>query len=240
MKRIRIVGLCLVAVFAFGAVAASNAFAADLLFKATVGNIAGGTFLSSGGASTLETTGKTKVTCTTVTNHGLFHSTTLGLVLILFKGCKESLFKTSCNSGSGAGEIHIPLSTIFHLGLAHSVTSTSVPAIIILLPAAGINFTCAGGTIPVKVTGNVIGELQSGGVQAPLNKPFKALELVFKQTTGVQALKLILFGGGTLTNQHLTSEINGVVEEAGQESTDTLDGFTNSAGAATEIELVEP
>jgi hypothetical protein len=241
MKCIRMGGLCLVAAFAFSAVAMSSASAGQLLVRFSLGgSVVGASFLSAAGVSTLESTGKKVITCSTVRNHGSFLSSTLGLVLIVFIGCKETVMNTSCDSaGAGAGEIYIPLSTLFHVGLAHSGTNTTIPAIIILLPSAGINFTCDGGAIKVKVTGNVIGELQSGGAQAPLNVPFRTLALVFRQTTGVQALKLILLGSQTLTNQHLTSEINGTVEEAGESSTDILDGFRNSMGEET-IELVEP
>jgi hypothetical protein len=241
MKRIRIVGLCLMAVFALSAVAASSASAADLLFKATSGNIVGGGFLSSGGLSLLRAVGGSTIHCKKVDNHGKFLSTTLGDVLILFLGCTTEVFGSTVNcttSGAGAGEIHLPLATtLFHLGLAHLGTNTSIPAIDILLDEQ-VKFKCSVATVTVK--GDVVGALLVNGSQAPLNKPEPNVTLEFKETSsGVQELKEFLMPGGGLVTHHLTSTIL-AEEESGETSKDTLDGFTNSAGGSVEIELVEP
>jgi hypothetical protein len=248
MNRIRIGVLCLAAAFAFSAVAATSALATpaeEILFKFTNGNIEqGGTF--SGESTTpsakLRTLAGTEVKCTTVLVRGEFLNAHLGLTLILFHKCTTTGNVACTTAGQPSGLIHVPLA-LFHLGLAHLGNVLNIPAIIILLPASGVSFECTGG-IKIKVTGNVIGELQKSNGQRPgLNEPLSTINLVFKQvSTGMQELTLILLplGGGTLTNQHLTTEINpgAVIEESSQESSTPLTNYKNSTGAATEIELV--
>src|SRR3981081_3249540 len=137
MKRISIAGLFLAAVFVLSAMAASSASAADLLARiAGGGSVAGVTFLSSATLPLLFTHGGKSIHCKHVTNHGLFLSATLGNVLIQFLGCtsKENLVNVSCKTpGAGSGEIHLALSTLFHLGLAHLGTNRTIPAAVILL-----------------------------------------------------------------------------------------------------------
>jgi hypothetical protein len=228
------------AVFAISAVAASSASAGELLFKAVTGNIVGGGFLSLGGLSLLRTLGGSTVHCEHVHNHGKFLTTTLGDVLILFLGCTTVAFGSTLNChNTGTNEIHLPLATtLFHLGLAHLGTNTSIPAVDILLDE-DVKFKCGFNTVTVK--GAVIGALQeANGNQAPLNTPVEATNLVFKESSvGMQELTEFLMPGGGLVTQHLTSTIL-ATEESGETSTDTLDGFTNSVGGATKIELVEP
>ncbi len=245
MKRIRIVGLCLMAVFALSAVAASSASAGELLFRATNttggATIVGGLFLSHGGLSVLQSTGGSTIHCKDVENHGMFLSTTLGDVLIRFLGCTTEVFGGTVNctsTGAGTGEIHMPLATtLFHLGLAHLGTNTSIPAIDILLDNE-IKFKCSIATVTVK--GQVIGALLVNGSQAPLNTKEKEVTLEFKESAqGVQELQEFLMPNGGLVTQHLTSKILSE-QESGETSKDTLDGFTNGKGESTEIELVEP
>jgi hypothetical protein len=121
MKVVRMIGLCLMAVFALSAGAASSASAGELLFKSTSGNVVGGGFLSSGGLALLRSVGGSTIHCKDVENHGKFLSTTLGIVLIRFLGCTTAAFGSTLNctsSGASTGEIHLPLATtLFHLGL---------------------------------------------------------------------------------------------------------------------------
>lgn len=244
MKRISVVGMCLMAVFAISAVAASSASAGELLFKATNttggATIVGGSFESLGGLSVLRTLGGSTIHCEHVDNHGRFLSTTLGDVLILFLNCETEVFGSSvkCHN-SGTQDIHLPLeTTLFHLGLAHLGSNTSIPAIDILLDNT-LEFKCSIAT--VKVSGSAIGALQVPlGTQAPLNQPEKEVNLVYNESEpGMQELTEFLMPGGTLVKQHLNSTIL-AAEESAEKSTDTLNKFTNSKGEATEIELVEP
>jgi len=245
MKRIRTVGLCLAAVFALSAVAVSSASAADLLARLPGGgSVAGVTFLSSATLPLLFTHSGKSMHCKHVTNHGLFLSATLGNVLIRFLGCtsKEGIVNVNCNTpGAGSGEIHLALSTLFHLGLAHLGTNRTIPAVAIL-PGKTIVIECS--LVKIEVRGNVIGAFQlANGNQLPLNTSVSQMHLNFQQTAnGLQHLRLILMPGSTTptTNDWETSFSGGVFELESEVANATLDGFTTGGGVATNIELVEP
>jgi hypothetical protein len=245
MKRISIVGLFLAAVFALSAMAASSASAADLLARLPGGgSVAGVTFLSSATLPLLWSHNGQSIHCKHVTNHGLFLSSTLGNVLIRFLGCtsKEGVVTVNCNTpGAGTGEIHLALSTLFHLGLAHLGTNRTIPAVAILLGTT-IEIKCS--LLPIKVRGNVIGALQlANGNQAPLNESLSAVNLNFQQTAnGLQHLRLILMPGSTTpTTYDLESAFGGAIFELASEVANaTLDGFKTSGGVATNIEFFEP
>jgi hypothetical protein len=241
MKRISIVGLCLAAVFVLSAVSAPSALAGELLFRAKTGSIVGGGFLWLSGLALLGAPGE-EVDCQHVRSNGLFLSTTLGHGLLLFLGCsiKVSVSTFKCTSlGEATGNIHIPLAK-FHLGLAHLGTNGNIPAILTALPSGGISFSCSGASF--TLLGGVIGALQkTNGEPVGLNLPLQAINLVYKQSSGKQELRLMLMPGGALEEHDLKSVSGSGFTELWLElSTGTLDGFTNDKGEATEIELVEP
>jgi hypothetical protein len=174
-------------------------------------------------------------------NHGLFLTATLGDILIRFLGCTSS--GVSCNTaGAGAGEIHLPLSTLFHLGLAHLTLSTGrLPAVLILSNL--VLLKC--GVVEIEVKGNVIGALQRNGGPVPLNMPFSDVNLNFQQTAnGLQHLKLFLMPGTTgLSSWDLELRAGGLFgrqELASVVANALLDLFLSSAGKHVELELVEP
>jgi hypothetical protein len=243
MKRISIVGLFLAAAFAFSAGAASSASAAELLARpAGGGSIAGVTFLSSVTLPLLTTHGGSLIHCKDASNHGLFLSSTLGNILIRFLGCTTSGLK--CNTiGAGTEEIHLPLSTLFHLGLAHLTPSIGrIPAIVILLGKI-IEIECAAGGIKIEVRGSVIGALQKNGASVPLNTPFLDVNLNFQQTAhGLQHLRLFLMPGTTgLTSYDLEANVAGAGFELAAEVANTLlDGFKLPNGKEDDIEFFEP
>src|ERR1700676_4801907 len=108
MKRIRIVGLCLIATFAISIVASSVASAAAPVFytKAPVGEASGVVpFTGTLGAAFLEGKSGTKITCTAGTATGeVTGPTTTKNNVTTFTGCATSGFK--CNSaGQGEGII---------------------------------------------------------------------------------------------------------------------------------------
>jgi hypothetical protein len=245
MKRISIAGLFLAAVFALSAMAASSASAAELLARpAGGGSIAGVTFLSTATLPLLITHNGSTIHCKDATNHGLFLSATLGNILIRFLGCTTKvLTDVPCNTpGAGSGEIHLPLSTLFHLGLAHlTINVGRIPALAILLGKV-IEIDCEGG-IKIDVQGNVIGALQRNGKPVPLNTPFLDVNLNFQQTAnGLQHLRLFLMPGTTgVTTYDLEANLNGgAFELAAEVANALLDGFTLPNGKEDDIELVEP
>ncbi|MGA8364236.1 MAG: hypothetical protein WB709_06920 [Solirubrobacteraceae bacterium] len=242
MKRISIgsLGLCLAAVFAFSAGAASSASAAELLIRpAGGGTIAGVTFLSSASLAQLFTKAGNEIDCKDATNHGLFLSATLGNILIRFLACSSSGF--SCKTvGAGAGEIHLPLTTLFHLGLAHLTGATAgVPALVILLGKV-IEIECS--VLKIKVQGSVIGAIQRNGQPVPLNTPVTDFNVNFQQTSnGVQHLRLILMPGTTgLSTYDLEANLGGGFELASEVVNALLDGFTLPGPKEDALEFVEP
>jgi hypothetical protein len=243
MKRMSITGLCLAAVCVFSAGAASSA-SADLKAQLSGGgSVVGTTFLSSVTLPKLITHNGSTIECKHATNHGKFLSATLGDILIRFLGC-TTIGLPCQTTGAGPEEIHLPLTTLFHLGLAHLTgSSPGVPAVA-LLPGKTIVINCEAGIIKAKieVLGNVIGAFQRGGTAVPLNTPFEDVNLNFQQTAnGLQHLRLIEMPGTTgLTTYDLTSNKNGgAFELASEVANALLDGFANSTGPV-KVELVEP
>jgi len=245
MKRISvIVGLCLVAVVAFSAVAAGSASAKEVLFKFTNGNIAnGGTFTSVSGISILATANAT-VECEKDTNEGSFTNAHLGIVTVLFEGCKlKTLLGNFVCTTAGKIAGHITLEKWeFHLGLAEP---GDIPAILVLVPGGSFKFSCEVATVTVTGTG-VIGALQNiKGEAAKVGEKVSEANLVYANNgkAGEQKYTKFIFslGGGTVEKLNLEAEnsITKSKEKASQESSDTLSKFTNSAKEATELELVE-
>jgi len=252
MKRISIVGLCLAAVFALSAMAASSASAAPGLLLARVqggGSIAGVTFLSFVSSPRLTTHLGSEINCKHATNHGLFLSPTLGDILIRFLGC-TSTGGIKCNTaGAAEEEIHLPLATtLFHLGLAHLTLEVGrIPAAVILLDKH-VKIEC-GGVATILVLGAVIGALQldePNEKPIPLNTPFSTALLNFQQTTptshGLQHLRLFLFEDELRTydlHSITTTLTEGPVELSAEVALALLDLFRLSNGNHVSIELFE-
>jgi hypothetical protein len=253
MKRISIVGLFLAAVFALSAIAASSASATPGLLLARVpggGSIVGVTFLSLGLLALLTTDGPglRLIDCTHVRNTGLFLSSTLGDLLILFSSCSTAGLK--CNTeGSSEGQIHLPLATtLFHFGLAHLTLATGrIPAVAILL-TKHVKLICGGGAATVLILGSVIGALrldQGSHGPIPLNTPLSTALLSFEQTAhGLQHLRLFLFEDELRTYDlhSITTDIikgEGPVELSAEVASALLDLFRLSNGTHVEIELFE-
>ena len=245
MKRIRTVGLCLAAVFALSVIAASGASATDLLARiAGGGSVAGVTFLSSATLLRWITHSGTEFHCKHVTNHGLFLSLTLGIVLMRFLGCSTKFGFTTieCKTkNAAAGEIHLPLSTLFHLGLAHLGINSKIPALVIL-PGSATEVSCGG--LVMNWTGALIGVLQKeNGEPLPLSTPLGEMNLNFQQTgNGLQHLRLILMPGSiTPTTYDLEFNVGGALELLAVITNDKLHLFRlSNGGNHVNIELIAP
>jgi hypothetical protein len=258
MHRIRIVGLCLVAAFAFSAVAVASASATEVLFKLEKGSFPA-TFTSKGGAGKLQTLAGSEISCTEVVDKGTIGSSSegggttahLGTVEVKFKGCKSTSPSVECkSSGANAEEIISP-SAEFHLGLADFLPEGpfNVPAVLFLLPGATpsaplagtFSFKCSLASVEVK--GDVIGDIE-GNIEE-----FKSTSTVaFEQSVaGMQKqidflLSLTSPENELMTGQHLTTKTKLFTteeSESGETTSDTLEGFKNSAGESTKIELVK-
>ncbi len=123
MKRMRITGLCLVglcltAVFAFGATAGASA--AEILYQLSTGAFPATFASESKTAQILETAGGEKVECKGQTDAGTIGGNAgegtknahLGKTTIKFTGCTALDGAVSCQSGSTEGVIEIKNSYI--------------------------------------------------------------------------------------------------------------------------------
>jgi hypothetical protein len=232
MKRIRIMGLCLVAVFAMSVVASSVASAAAPVFytKASPGEVAPTVpFTGTLGAAFLEGKSGTKITCTAGTATGeVTGATTTKNNVTTFTGCETSGFK--CESGATEGVI---VTNVLE-GTLGNVTATT--AGVRLFPEATgrgtelAAFSCAGGAVPVKVKGSVIGSLSgSSGKTVAEGKFGTSQKLSFAETKGVQKYNKFLVGQGEAGEEQLESSVSGgAYEKSGQSVIATLK--TNPAG----------
>ncbi|HEV3318537.1 MAG TPA: hypothetical protein VG053_02250 [Solirubrobacteraceae bacterium] len=254
MHRIRIVGLCLVAAFAFSAVAVASASATEVLFELKKGSFPA-TFISEGGKSKLTTTAGSEIECQSVVDSGTIGSATegsgktahLGTVSIKFKNCRSVSPNVECKStGANPEEIILP-SAEFHLGLLVPGAEAEKPGVLFLLPGAtvgnplGGKFTFKCSLASVEVKGDVVGKLEGG-----IEEFQKESIVVFNQAAGVQKFKEFLLSltspeNELMSGQHLTTKTTlFTTEEAesGETSVDTLKEFKNSASEVTEIKLV--
>jgi len=216
MKVIRVIGLCLAALFAFSAVAASSASATDLLFKPASGGFPYLALALNSIESKLETTNGSTISCEVIHVEVTITDAHLGFVHVLWLGCKESVFSSACHSpGQASGRIL--LLALFHLGLGHRGTELKVPAVLVLVPA-GFEIECA---VKITVKGSVIGEIKI---------PTKTLEenvpIIFKQVAaGKQDMTEFLLSKLTneelMTGQKLESHIL-ANEESGEKAEATL------------------
>jgi len=250
----RIIGVCFVAVFALSAIAAASASAKlpQILFKEPAGGFPA-TFTSVNlpapkNIAKLETVGGTKVECTAQTDKGTIESAHLGKVEVKFTGCFTPILgkNVECES-SGGGKGNITVNLEFHLGLEHTSTSTTVPALLLLLPGGlggSFTFTCSS-LATVVVKGNVnclLVDLEGKAVVK--EHAYTSIQLNCKQSKGVQSSKEFLLSlvpetERLMTGGNLTSSLNGgTAEQAGQESEDAIEKLENSKKEARNFEFV--
>jgi hypothetical protein len=218
MKRMRMMGLLLVAVFAIS-IAASSASANPIFYtKAALGETATTKvpFTATLGSAFLEPASKSKITCTGGTAVGETASTTTTVKnLTKFVGCEAAGTGLKCNStGKGTGEIDTKLLA----GKLGAISST-VPGIRLFDEGEGpggklAEFTCGGGAVSVVVRGSVIGSLSGAAGTEPANGKFASSnKLTFAETEGKQKYQNFL----SEAPEQLESSTNGgAFEKSGQ------------------------
>lgn len=237
MRLLRLVGPCLVAMFATSAVIVASAWALEApeigrcvaktggkftnnlcTKKATTGKTGPfewepgalhNKFTGTGGVATLETVKKVKVTCKTEASSGEYTSAkTVGNIAVLFTGCESAGFKCK-TAGAGEGEIVTnPLAGALRW---ENVTKTKVA--IDLVPQSGelfVEFSCGPATAIVK-----------GSVMT--NIPVDVVKTVFEQKftakTGKQKPEFYYTSTGEKVKDVLMSKIGGPgaeLEQSGQ------------------------
>lgn len=209
MTRIRRATVCLVAMVAVAAAGAPSALAAIPAFTGPFPK----PFTSTSKASTLETVGKSKVTCTADTDAGQITGETTGTVTIKFTGCMTKGFACTSPGASSGGEIvtHVLTST---LGYINRVTKEV--GIDYANPAGALiaEFQC--GNILGSVRGSVIGKI------TPINKVVKPaghFTVKFGQKGGKQKVTKL---AGRPIDILETSLNGGPFEPSGLASTDLI------------------
>jgi hypothetical protein len=236
MKRIKMMGLCLVAVFAMSVVASSVASAVTyeqpvFYGKAAVGSTVGTVgFTGTLTEASLETASKSVVKCTGGTAAGeVTGPTTTVNNTTTFTGCTLSGF--ACESGATAGVIK----TEVLKGTLGQIATSGKVGLRLFNEAEGAGkhpghhlakFSCDGGATPVDVTGSVIGELSgaagglTGGTGVKEGKFGTTMKLTFAQTLSKQAIQK--FDTAEAAEQ-LESSLKGAeYEKSGQKVTATL------------------
>jgi hypothetical protein len=220
----RIIGLCLASVMAVSAMAAAAASAEpEFLTKAVVVEGEKIPISATLGAAFLEGASGTKITCTAGTSKGEVTGpkTTKGNITT-FTGCESGGFK--CESGATEGVI---ITNVLegHLG---ALNSTS-PGVRLFPEATGRGtelaaFSCAGGTVPVKVKGSVIGALSGAAGTGPANgKLLTSGKLTFAEAKGIQKYVEFVEGPEKGQKEQLESSIGGTAyEKSGQSVIATL------------------
>jgi hypothetical protein len=207
MKRIRIIGLALVAAVALSAVGASAASAALPEFSPS----SGVTLTGTSGAGLLETVTGTKVTCTASTNGGeITGAKTVSKVKVKFTGCESTGAK--CNtSGAASGEL-VTEELKATLGYLNA-SKKEVGLDFVPVGTKFIEFSCGTALVGVKVTGSVICKV------TPVNMPTKTSTVTCKQAKGIQ--EFTKFEGGETDVLKTQIGIEGLPQQSGEETTAT-------------------
>jgi len=215
MKKVKISGLCLtglcmMAVFAFGAV--GSASAAPLLFIPHSGKFPYH-FLGTGGLTKLVTAGGNTVESEPVDILGnVLSSTLFDLHLEFLKAKTKSFGGGKCTNVTGSEET-ILANLLGHFGFADP---GNVAGVLLLIPGH-ITFTCTvlGVPIPILVRGAVIGTIDSPA----LNVASELLRVLFHQSGGSQDFRAFLLNNQLLNPEdEETSVSGGTFELSGQES----------------------
>jgi len=229
MKRIRIVGLALVAVFALSVLASSASAEPVFYTKVEYGGTANTPIKFTGtlGPAFLEgQVSKTKIECAAGTATGEVTGAKVSKKNITkFTGCKASGFECL---NAAPGEI-VTKSLQGELG----DVKAGIPGIRLFDEGEGKGavlaaFNCGGGTIPVKVKGSVIGQLSgAAGTTVKDGKFASSNKLTFAQAAGVQKFSKFLGEVGSEQLESKTGE--GGYEKGGQSVVATLkaEGVSN-------------
>jgi len=220
MKRIRVIGVCLIAIAAIGAFAATAALASGPVFftKAEVGATAPGTaFTGTIGLATLEPfPSKDKVVCKVGKSTGeVTGAKTTANTFITFTECEGS--STKCNTVSApAGTIDVgPL-----VGNIGSISPSKPGVKLEALGGGTITEIKCGGVLEVTVNGAIFGTITGfSKVSIAASKFATSVSLGFKEKNGVQEFRKF---EGEGSEHQLEGPVNGKTEKQGQTATAKL------------------
>jgi len=205
MKRIRILGLCLVAVFIASAVLAAASSATLPTFNGPFPK----PFTSKSKEVRIETVGKTTVTCKASTDAGKVTGPKAAVIKLRFTGCEA---RSAPCSNAGPGEV---LTSTMSGTLGYISRAARQVGFDFVFPGAAIaSFTC--GNLRVSIVGSIIGRILP--VDKKVNPP-TPFTLAFVQAAGKQ--KFTKLEGGAV--DVLKSSVNGgALEESGLSCIDSV------------------
>jgi hypothetical protein len=189
--------------------------------KAAIGGVAPRVpFTGTIGATSLETTGKAKLTCSGGSTTGeVSGPVTATGMLVRLTGCETSGLKCQ-SSGQPEGTVQ----TFELAGVLGELTATT-PGLQLMSESEGrggkvAEFECGGGLAKGAITGSVIGSLSgASGKTVAEGKLATSAKLTFVQTGGKQRYERF---SGELQEEQLTATLNGTPEEAGQAAVATI------------------
>jgi hypothetical protein len=207
MTRIRMVGLALVAVFAFSAIAVASASAIEVLLVLegggviTPGSVTYTSKTEPGVPLVIQTVKPgSKLACDEETNRGTITGPKTSESIVTVTGCESSVSGKKCQSGSVSGEIVETVDT--KLGI---VKASNEEYGVLADPSPAAKFEC-GAAFKQEIKGSVIlSILKLNGGTVKLNTPFLTWDISGHQTKGVQSI-LKFEGEG---NQLLEDSENG-------------------------------
>jgi len=219
------VGLALVAAFAFAALAGTaSANQPEQYTKTVIGQVAQDvSFTGTLGAAFLEGKSGTKITCTAGTATGETNGPTKTANNVTkFTGCETG--GVECHN-AGANEIV----TKKLAGTLGNVVAKKTPGVRLFDEVEGkggklAEFSCAGGAVAVIVRGSVIGSLSgASGTSAATGKFAASNKLTFAETAGIQKYTKFVAGEGEAGEEQLESSVGGgAFEKSGQSVIATL------------------
>jgi hypothetical protein len=205
MKRIRIIGLAVAAMFALSALGASAASAVEPEYILANESLTKFTSSQIGASSILENTAKTQVSCTGQTGKGEVTPKTnkASKIVVTFTGCASGV--TKCQT-KGLAEGTIETKALKgELGYIKKEPTKEVG--LDLEPETGTefaNFECGSKFLTNNATGSVDGRIE------PINTPTTSFTVKFKcPTSGMQEITSLEIGGLKDSEDFLTSELLG-------------------------------
>jgi hypothetical protein len=253
MKRISIIiGLCLVSVVAISAIAAGSASAEPtLLLRLTKGEFPVTYFLVTDGNDTFETAAGDKISCTKTEGDGEFANPHLGVILFIVTGCELEAAVLGLKGPCNTVEEHSKEGLIMlddwmdQFGGVKLPGGKEDPGAVALRPEKyEIECHTALGAIKTVITGaGVVGLFMTlEGTVPKVTTPYAMVNLVLKGAKGVQEDTefLLPLNGNEILKASLTANVDGGgAESIALTSTAHLGEFKNSAGGATEVEIIE-
>jgi hypothetical protein len=223
MKRIRILGLAVVASLAVAGVLSASALAAAPEF-----NPGSGTLTIKSGTGKLEVKGATfGITCKTDKGTGSITGAKKSTFSVDFEGCTTLGGLVKCNTkADAAGVILVP-------GSAFLTTSGTTTVLLFLTTAEKVEVECAG--VIITILGKTVGAKNNGLVcpVTPIAKKVKTTEhyTVTCATTskGVNTLTTAVGEGGTSATYILEAkEGSGSYEQASEQTTEEVSDSVES------------